>query len=195
MSINKRIAELRKALKLNQQQFANELGKTRVTVAYWENGRNVPPNSALLLISEKYDVNYEWINKGVGSMFKHSTDENVQSRIKQLRKELKLSQTEFGNEIGITQITISNWESGKYELTYKSALLICHRFNISVDWLMNGIGEMRGNNNSNDILNYFSKYDMLAIYKWSQLSFEEQVMFYPQIKSYIKENNLKTSTE
>lgn len=112
----------------------------------------------------------------------------IQNRLKKLRKALNLNQTDFGNEIGISQITISNWESAKYELTYKSALLICDKFNVNIDWLMNGNGDMFKCTNQEVIDNLNQRLDGLSeaeiefLRKWLQLSYEERVYIFDKIK-------------
>lgn len=70
MNANQRIKELRKHLKMNQQEFADSLSKTRVTIAYWESGKINITESVAMLISEKYNVNYDWLMNGNGDMFK-----------------------------------------------------------------------------------------------------------------------------
>lgn len=68
----------------------------------------------------------------------------VYERIRQLRKEmLHLSQTEFGEKLGVSRSVIKNIEldalarPDQKEPIYK---LICREFNVSYDWLMFGTG-------------------------------------------------------
>lgn len=63
-------------------------------------------------------------------------------RIKELRKELQLSQEEFGKKLGITKSAISLLESGKTRLTEKNILAICREFKVNEDWLRTGRGDM-----------------------------------------------------
>lgn len=69
----------------------------------------------------------------------------VYERIRQLRKEmLHLSQTEFGERLGVSRSVIKNIEldalvrPDQKEPLYK---LICKEFQISYNWLMYGVGE------------------------------------------------------
>jgi transcriptional regulator with XRE-family HTH domain len=66
----------------------------------------------------------------------------VNTRISLLRKELNLSQTAFGERIGVGLGVIRNIE---YNITEPKPLLlqqICKEFNVNREWLENGEGEM-----------------------------------------------------
>lgn len=64
-----RIRELRKALDLTQQEFADTIGVKRNTIANYEIGRNDPVDSVKSLICLKFNVNPEWLDTGKGDMF------------------------------------------------------------------------------------------------------------------------------
>lgn len=63
-------------------------------------------------------------------------------RIKILRKELGLNQTEFAQKIGITQTSLSQIEGEKNGISYDVFKSIVSQFNVSPMWLMEGIGSM-----------------------------------------------------
>ncbi|MBQ7355381.1 MAG: helix-turn-helix transcriptional regulator [Clostridia bacterium] len=64
------------------------------------------------------------------------------SRIRELRKTLKLNQSEFASRIGSVQNTITGYETGRREPSNQVVTLICREFNINEDWLRTGEGEM-----------------------------------------------------
>lgn len=66
----------------------------------------------------------------------------MHTRIKQLRKELKLSQQEFAERIHISRSQLSYYESGTVSIPERSQKEICEKFNVSIDWLRTGEGEM-----------------------------------------------------
>lgn len=66
----------------------------------------------------------------------------MNSRIKELRKALKLSQDEFGAKLGITNTAISGYESGRRSPTEQIILSICRTFNVNENWLRYGEGEI-----------------------------------------------------
>ena len=64
-------------------------------------------------------------------------------RIKYLRKEMNMTQLEFGKHIGVSGATISTSESGKTTPDSQTIEIICMKCNVNRDWLVDGIGEMR----------------------------------------------------
>ena len=66
----------------------------------------------------------------------------MNTRLKKIRKDLKLTQTEFGKKIGITAAAISDIEKGRRKLTDRNTSFICEKFGINFSWLHDGIGEM-----------------------------------------------------
>ena len=65
----------------------------------------------------------------------------MNSRIKQLRNYLKLTQKEFGTVIGLRS-SISEIENGLAPITERTIIAICSKFNVNENWLRNGIGNM-----------------------------------------------------
>lgn len=63
-------------------------------------------------------------------------------RIKELRKYLKLSQTDFATKIGVTRGVIANIEAGLVEIKEYVLKLICSVFGASEEWILTGNGEM-----------------------------------------------------
>ena len=64
-------------------------------------------------------------------------------RMKKIRKELKLSQADFGAKIGVSRDVINNIELNRLKTPPGDILLkhICNTFNINYSWLANGIGD------------------------------------------------------
>lgn len=67
----------------------------------------------------------------------------MKDRIKQLRKELHLNQTEFGSRIGATQAMITSYETGRVIPDDAMRLLICREFGIRREWLELGHEPMK----------------------------------------------------
>lgn len=67
---------------------------------------------------------------------------NISDRVKQLRKELGLSQKAMGERLGTSRDVINNLENGRVEPTELIIKSICNQFGVSYDWLKNGYGEI-----------------------------------------------------
>lgn len=63
-------------------------------------------------------------------------------RIKHLRKNMNMTQVEFGRYIGVSGATISTSESGKTTPDSQTIEIICMKCNVNRDWLVYGIGTM-----------------------------------------------------
>ena len=68
--------------------------------------------------------------------------DELKDRIKCLRNNLKLSQTEFGESLGAGIGAIKNLEAGITILKPAMADLICRLYNVDPVWLETGEGEM-----------------------------------------------------
>lgn len=65
----------------------------------------------------------------------------MKERIKQVRKNLGLTMSEFGSQLGVRNSTVSEWEHGKNVPESKRQHL-CTVFNVNRTWLDTGKGEM-----------------------------------------------------
>lgn len=66
----------------------------------------------------------------------------IYQRFMQLRKYLKMTQSEFGKELGRTKMAISYYEKGERSIDNSVLLLLQEKFNVNTDWLINGNGSM-----------------------------------------------------
>lgn len=66
------------------------------------------------------------------------------NRIKELRKTLSLSQSDFGKKLGVSRDVINNIEQGrnKNEISEIFTAHICNTYHVNPDWLRTGEGEM-----------------------------------------------------
>lgn len=66
----------------------------------------------------------------------------MNERIKQIRKEKKLSQSEFGKNINLSQNHISSIEKGVRSITDRIINDICKIYNVNENWLRTGEGNI-----------------------------------------------------
>ena len=64
----------------------------------------------------------------------------MKDRIRQIRKDMNMNQTEFGAEIGATQKMVTTYETGAVLPDKPIRLLICEKFNVNPVWLETGEG-------------------------------------------------------
>lgn len=68
--------------------------------------------------------------------------DNVNERLKKLRKALDLTQQEFADRIGIKRNTMGQYEIGRNEPIDAVVMAICKEFKVNEKWLRTGEGEM-----------------------------------------------------
>lgn len=66
----------------------------------------------------------------------------MKDRLKDLRKNLEMSQEAFAKELGLTKNYISLVENGNRSLSDQSVKVLCSLFNVNEEWLRTGNGEM-----------------------------------------------------
>jgi len=57
-------------------------------------------------------------------------------KIRNLREDLDLNQTQLGKAVNMTQRKISYIECGKYEPSVDDIIVFCHFFKVSADYLL-----------------------------------------------------------
>lgn len=68
--------------------------------------------------------------------------DDIRDRFKYLREYLGLSQTAFGQKIGLERSSMSAIEHKQRNLTPRTIRDICREFNVNEEWLSTGEGEM-----------------------------------------------------
>lgn len=66
----------------------------------------------------------------------------IGERIKIVRDEIGLTQSDFASKIGIGQAALSALEKGVRSVTDRNIDLICREYSVSPDWLRTGEGDM-----------------------------------------------------
>ncbi|MCI8428213.1 MAG: helix-turn-helix transcriptional regulator [Lachnospira sp.] len=68
--------------------------------------------------------------------------DTINERIKYIRKDLKMSQKDFGEKIGLKPNSLSDIETEKNSVTEQTLKAVCREFNVSEQWLRKGKGEI-----------------------------------------------------
>lgn len=188
--MNERLRKLRKTLNMSQTTFGKRVGLKQSTITGYETGNRIPLDSVLLLICKEFNVNEECLRYGKGKMF---SSPQIGLRIKELRKNLNLTQNDFGNRIGVKANTIGNYELLLRNPSNAVIHSICIEFNVNENWLKSGEGEMFSQNKTshftNDFSNNSSKFNsmLLDITTFlNQLNDEQKETLYPIIEEIAK---------
>ncbi len=57
-------------------------------------------------------------------------------RLKKLRKERRISQLKLAMDLGMSQNSVSRYETGEREADYKTLIMLADYFDVSIDYLL-----------------------------------------------------------
>lgn len=104
------LKRLRDGFDLTQQELAQLLDVSPVTVTAWETGKSRPRRSNLAEIAKLRDAEQEEIDRRLG---REPVPDLSGSDIKRLRKGLGLTQTALAELVGVSAAAVTSWETGK----------------------------------------------------------------------------------
>lgn len=113
----------------------------------------------------------------------------MNSRIRELRKALNLSQKKFAERIGLKQNAISYMEKNGSTVTEYNIRAICSQFSVNENWLRNGTGSMFLENDKKQE-EFFNIFDELSPYLQDYLIKAAKDLLEIQTKMQ-REGNLK----
>ena len=117
----------------------------------------------------------------------------MKDRIKQIRIDSNLNQSEFGERVGATVSTVSTWELGKRIPTEISIKSICREFNVNYAWLVDGVGPMYQEAES-EVEEFCNKYNMTdpdeiyLVETFCNLDAKERKQFINTVRKLIRDN-------
>lgn len=79
--MNERIAEIRKAAGMTQEEFAVKIGLSRNFIWMIEKGDRVPSDRTIRDICDKFNVSEDWLRRGNGPMRPESSADEELSQI------------------------------------------------------------------------------------------------------------------
>jgi len=85
---------------------------------------------------------------------------NINQRIKEVRKALKISQGDLADVLMMTQGGVSAIEVGRRSPTDRNISLLCQKLHVSEEWLRTGEGEMFAHGECDFINGLVEKYDL-----------------------------------
>lgn len=116
----------------------------------------------------------------------------MQKRLKELREYLGLTQKEFASKIGLKNGIISSYEKGDRTITQRNLILICEKFNVNKEWLLDGTGSMFKDVTLDNDFECFSEKTKNILRKIQELPESEQLaiqILIDSLHSKMKETN------
>lgn len=126
MQICERLKEARKNIGMTQEEVAEKVLVSRVTISNWENGKSLPDIASLILLSDLYNISLDELVKGDSKM------------TEKVKKDAKYLQVKTRVIITVAVITLI------FGIAYTVCLVIGGEFKdfaqAAAPWVFYGIG-------------------------------------------------------
>lgn len=109
-------------------------------------------------------------------------------RLKESRKQARLTQVEIAEKLGISQPAYASWERGTKKPTQENLVKIAQILNVKTDYLVGNFSEENTNNKLEDIEILFRKNS-------EGLTDEEKVVFRKELISFMEERKKQFGKE
>ncbi len=141
-----KLKELRERIGLSKTEIAKIIGIDRSQYGHYENDYITIPIKHLVALANYYNVSLDYIfnlnqNKQYPKIKKVVDPKISGKRLKELRKEFKISQTNLANYLNTAFSTISSYERGINTIATNYVYAICKKYNISADYLLDRIDD------------------------------------------------------
>jgi len=90
-----------------------------------------------LISGQIYVININNAKKN-NKNFINNSEMSINKRIRKIREDYNLSQSEFAERIGVTRATVSQIEIGNQLPTIKMLPVISKKFNVNYEWIIDG---------------------------------------------------------
>ncbi len=139
-----KIKELRERIGLTKTEIGKILGIDRSQYGHYENDDFTIPIKHLITLCNYYNVSLDYIFEFSNiEQYKNSKNEIdkmiMGKRLKDFRKENKLTQTDLSNFLNTTFSTISSYERGVNIISTNYLYSISKKYHISADYLLGKI--------------------------------------------------------
>lgn len=138
------IKKIRVKNNFSQKDIANKLNISRSSYAMWESNNNIFPIKRLIEFCNitKSSLNYALgiINYNIITEANYDINK-IQKRLKEFRKENKMTQEKLAFILNTNKSVICNYEKGRNIIATPFLYEICKKYNISADYLLGRIDE------------------------------------------------------
>lgn len=142
MNLGNKLREIREEKGLTQEELASILHINRVQYNQYENNYFNIPIKHLIEIADFYQISIDFL---FNNDFNHSNIYNsvnkelAGTRLKEFRKEHKLTQKKLAEILNTTHSNIGFYEKGRNLIATPFLYQICHKYHVSADYLLGRI--------------------------------------------------------
>ncbi|CDF11553.1 putative uncharacterized protein [Mycoplasma sp. CAG:776] len=133
------LRELREEKNLSQADIALQLNIQGKVYSQYETEYTIIPIKHLIILSDYFNVSLDFI-LGFTKIKQYSKTSNIlKCRLKEFRKEHKLTQEKLAQFLNTTHSVIADYERNRYLIATPFLYQICRKYNISADYLLGKI--------------------------------------------------------
>ena len=139
-----KLKELREEKNINQLELSKTLNIDNSVYAKYEKEYEIIPIKHLNTLCNYFNVSFDYIfgftnDLNYPNMLKEIDTKKSGTRLKELRKEHKITQTILSDELNCSYGTIAGYEIGRYLIATPFLYTICKKYHISADYLLGKI--------------------------------------------------------
>ena len=148
MIYKKRIIELREARELSQKEIANYLKIDNSLYAKYEKEYEIIPIKHLNTLCNYFNVSLDYLFEFTDELSYQKQKKEIDldkmiTRLKEARKENKLTQYQLAKELNIARSALANYERGRNIIATPFLYTICKKYHISADYLLGKIDTIK----------------------------------------------------
>ena len=138
---NQKLEGLREERDLFKKDVAKNIGVVESVYSEWENEKLSIPTKRLVQLANFFEVNIDYMiglsNKRIKLKNDNDIDlELVSTRLKEIRKSLKMTMRELATKLNTTSSAISNYENAKFLILSSLLIELCNISNYSIDYVL-----------------------------------------------------------
>lgn len=148
MIYKKRLIELREEKELNQKEIANYLKIDNSLYAKYEKEYEIIPIKHLNNLCNYFNVSLDYLFEFTDELSYQKQKKEIDldkmiTRLKEARKENKLTQEQLAKELNIARSALANYERGRNIIATPFLYTICKKYHISADYLLGKIDTIK----------------------------------------------------
>lgn len=101
----------------------------------------------------------------------------IAQRIKQIRKDAKMTQKQFSEVVDVGWVAVAGWEQGKIKPGDGRLYVIADRFKVNPEWLVNGTGDVYRSDADNDVTRSRIEIDVIkSLFQSLPLDYQNKIL-------------------
>ncbi len=136
-----RLKELRVSNNLLQKDLAKILDISEISYTHYESEYYLMPIKYLVILVNFFNVSLDYIfgftnEKNYKNIIKEVDIKQAGLRLKQFRKEYKLTQEKLAKDLNTNRSVLANYERGRTLISTPFLYTICNKYKVSADYLL-----------------------------------------------------------